>query len=57
MNISASELMHSYLLTINGEQIKLCLYQEINEDNENYGELYFEIENDKDIDIDLEQIT
>jgi hypothetical protein len=57
MNISASALMQTYLLTVKGEQIKLCLYQEINETNENYGEVWFEIEDDEDRDIDLKQIT
>lgn len=54
---SASELMQTYLLTVNGEHIKLCLFQEINEDNENYGEVWLEVEDHEDRDINLEQIT
>jgi hypothetical protein len=54
---SVIDLRQTYLLTVNGEYIKLCLYQEINEDNENYGEVWIEVEDDEDRDIDLEQIT
>jgi hypothetical protein len=54
---SIRELMQTYLLTVNGEHIKLCLFQEINEDNKNYGEVWIEVEDDEDRDIDLEQIT
>tara|TARA_R110002012_G_C11371588_1_gene582111 strand:- start:52 stop:198 length:147 start_codon:yes stop_codon:yes gene_type:complete len=43
-------LKHTYLLTVNGEKIKLCLYQE--ED-----EISLEVEDYEDKDIDLEQIT
>ena len=57
MSISVRELTQTYLLTVNGEHIKLCLFQEINEDNENYGEVWIEVEDDEDRDIDLEQIT
>mgnify|MGYP003152095427 CR=1 FL=1 len=59
MNIDNSiiDLQQTYLLTVNGEYIKLCLYQEMNEDNENYGEVWIEVEDDEDRDIDLEQIT
>jgi hypothetical protein len=54
---SIIDLQQTYLLTVNGEYIKLCLYQEMNEDNENYGEVWIEVEDDEDRDIDLEQIT
>ena len=58
MSISASELMHTYLLKVNDDQVKLCLYQEINEDNENYGEVWLEVENDDEVQcINIEQIT
>ena len=40
----------TFLLTVNGEKIKLCLYQE--ED-----EISLEVEDDEDRNINLEQIT
>ena len=43
-------LKHTYLLTVNGEKIKLCLYQD-------KDEISLEVEDDEDRDIDLEQIT
>ncbi len=49
---SIIDLQQTYLLTVNGEYIKLCLYQEMNEDNENYGEVWIEVEDDEDRDID-----
>lgn len=57
MSISASELMYTYLLTVNDDQVKLCLYQEINKDNENYGEIWLEVENDDEVQINIEEIT
>jgi len=44
------DLEHTYLLTVNGEKIKLCLYQD-------KDEISLEVEDDEDRDIDLEQIT
>jgi len=56
---SIIDLQQTYLLTVNGEHIKLCLYQEMNEDNENYGEVWIEVEGVEGFNniIDLEQIT